>query len=113
MGRPSRCKGARGECRWVRWFEDLGIRARRVGTLEPGRYGRTLGWDIELDEVNPVLKVQVKELAANCPSPRKLLAQSHIACVHFTSGDMETRDVVMMRADIFAELAGLARKGDT
>jgi len=107
-GKASRDKGGRGERRWCAWFEEHGIPARRVGNLEAGTYGKTDGWDLELDGSNPPLRVQAKELAKNCPSPRAMLEKAHIACVHFTEGPYETRDVVMMRADVFKELAAMA-----
>jgi hypothetical protein len=97
MGAASRRKGARGEVEACRFFELLGLSARRVGILESGRWGKTAGHDIELGPLP--WRVQVKNVQANCPALPVLMKDSHIAYVHYTRG----RTYVVVDADDLAE----------
>ncbi len=101
-GRASRDKGQRGERRACDFFESIGIRARKVGDLETGTYGKTLGWDVELGPEGIVpWKVQAKEVG-RFPSPAEMLEKAHVAFVHMTHGKLRGRNLILIDADDLA-----------
>ena len=111
MSKAQRDKGKRGERRWAAWLQCLGLLVK--STVETGNVGHDeeIGADLALVDFNPPLRFQCKEMARNCPSPRAMLERAHIVGVHFTEGSWATRDVLIMRADVFAELARKVAKG--
>ena len=101
-GRRSRDKGARGERRCVKFFEGLGLPAHRVSSLETDQ-NSPVNWDVSVGGKKP-WRVQVKEVAQNCPPLPKLMANADIGYVHYTNG----RTFLVVDADDFAELAASA-----
>ena len=102
MNGRSRAKGARGERRWCRLFEEIGVPARRVGALEAGRTGKTHGWDIELGGGAHPWKLQAKEVQ-RFPNVRRALAAAHLLGVRLTGDD----DYLVLRMGDLPELARL------
>lgn len=113
MSKASRDKGKRGERRWSAWWRDHGFTPR--STNERGSVGHEddHGADLELMDFAQPIRVQCKEKAKNCPSPWAMLESAHVACIHFTTGSLFSRDVLIMRADVFEEIARkVAAKGE-
>ena len=105
MGKASRDKGARGERRAVKFFEGMGFRAYRVSSLETDA-NSPVDYDVSVETKDSSWgwKVQVKEVARNCPALPKLMEKAHIGFVHYTNG----RTFLVVDADDFKELAAVA-----
>jgi hypothetical protein len=102
-GKRSRDKGARGERECCDYFRRLGIEAHRVSSLEtdpnsPVNYDVLAGGD---------WKVQVKNVARNCPALPKLMENAHIGYVKYTRGRM----FIVIDADVLPELATKIAEG--
>ena len=108
MSKRERDKGKRGERRWAAWFKARGFRVKTTDETGSEGHDEEIGRDLELTDFEPSLFAQCKELRANCPSPRGMLERAQIAAVHFTEGSLFTRDIIIMRADVFDELAAKA-----
>ena len=105
MGKPSRDKGARGERRAADFFKRLGLFARRVSSLETNQ-ASGIDYDVQVDSrahYPDPWKVQVKEVAKNCPALPTLMENANIGFVHYTNGDT----LLIIRADDLEPLIDL------
>lgn len=100
MGARERRKGRVGELACCHWAESLGWQAKRVSGDEAGVLGGQVGVDVEVGLPGETAwSVQVKRVAANCPSiPRLFTRGVTMAFLQFTSGPCRGRSFVVLDA---------------